>query len=75
LSHSGTRMARYCMRRAGIVTPLQKQRFPHSRDTHENQGNSNYQRNLMGLTGVPTMTVVWVTKLFSSVPMKKPFAR
>ena len=40
----------------------------------KNQRNSNYLRNLMGLTGVPTMTP-WVTKLFSSVPMKKRLVR
>ena len=43
---------------------------------HQNKsGNANYQRNLMGLTRVPRMGLVWVTKLFSSVPMKKPLAR
>jgi len=34
----------------------------------------NYQRNLPLLTGVPTITPL-VTKLFSSVPMKKRLAR
>src|ERR1700687_279565 len=42
---------------------------------HNKLGNTNYQRNLMGLTGVPRMGLVWVTKLFSSVPMKRPLAR
>jgi hypothetical protein len=36
---------------------------------------ANYLRNLMVLTRVPTMTLIWVTKLFSSVPMKKPLVR
>ena len=36
---------------------------------------ANYQRNLMVLTHVPTMALIWVTKLFSSVPMKKPLAQ
>jgi hypothetical protein len=42
---------------------------------HKNPLDANYQRNLLALTGVPTMVLVWVTKLFSSVPMKKPLAR
>jgi|tagenome__1003787_1003787.scaffolds.fasta_scaffold20987359_7 hypothetical protein len=36
---------------------------------------ANYLRNLMVLTGVPRMTLIWVTKLFSSVPMKKLLVR
>jgi hypothetical protein len=36
---------------------------------------ANYQRNLMVLTHVPTMALIWVTKLFSSVPMKKPLVQ
>jgi hypothetical protein len=36
---------------------------------------ANYSRNLPRLTAVPRMTLVWVTKLFSSVPMKRPLAR
>jgi hypothetical protein len=39
-----------------------------------NQHNSNYQRNLLALTGVPTMALVWVTKLFFSVPTTRPLA-
>jgi len=36
---------------------------------------ANYQRNLMALTSVPTMTLVWVTKRSFSAPKKKPPAR
>ena len=31
----------------------------------------NYYRNLMALTGVPTMTLVWVIKRSYSAPMKR----
>jgi hypothetical protein len=44
-------------------------------ERHKNRLVRNYRRNLMALTGVPTMTLVWVTELFSFVPMKKPLAR
>ena len=40
----------------------------------ENQHNPNYLRNLLVLTAVPTM-ILWVTKLFSSVPMTKRLVR
>ena len=36
---------------------------------------ANYQRNLMALTYVPTMALVWVTKRSFSAPRKKPPAR
>jgi hypothetical protein len=42
---------------------------------HKKLKNSNYQRNLPEMTPVPRMALVWVTKLFSSVPMKKLLAR
>ena len=35
---------------------------------------ANYLRNLPELTRVPRITLVWVTKLFSSVPMKRRLA-
>jgi hypothetical protein len=59
------------------VAPVVKRcrQFLHTAETPQQIGNTNYQRNLMGLTGVPRMGLVWVTKLFSSVPMKKPLAR
>jgi hypothetical protein len=37
--------------------------------------NANYQRNLLAISTVLTMVLVWVTKLSSSAPMKKPLAR
>ena len=58
---------------ATAASPLVLLRFKPKR--HKNPRNANYQRNLLGLTGVPTMVLVWVTKLFSSVPMKRPPAR
>src|ERR1700686_1039707 len=58
---------------APVVTGLRQ--FLQLPKHHKKSGNTNYQRNLMGLTGVPRMGLVWVTKLFSSVPMKRPLAR
>jgi hypothetical protein len=40
----------------------------------EKQASPNYQRNLMALTPVPTMALVWLSKLCFSVPRKKPLA-
>jgi hypothetical protein len=34
----------------------------------------NYEGNLMAFIPVPTMALIWVTKLFSFAPMKKPLA-
>jgi hypothetical protein len=42
---------------------------------HKNPPSANYRRNLPELTPVPRITLVWVTKLFSSVPTKRPLAR
>jgi len=49
--------------------------FPGTSQHHKNQYSSNYRRNLPDLTGVPTMALVWLTELFSSVPMTKPLAQ
>src|SRR6476659_8405055 len=85
LSQSGMRTANHCR---GFVREVRFAIFenvlPRSsrrtgamnakKTTRKGQHNLNYQRNLPLLTGVPTITP-WVTKLFSSVPMKKRLAR
>ena len=48
--------------------------FGYSRNT-KSQFFSNYQRNLLALTPVPTMALVWLTKLSFSAPKKKQLAR
>jgi hypothetical protein len=78
-------MARHCMRSdaAHDVPPDHAVTSAHDRmeamdnawretaANHRNHLPSNYQRNLLVLTHVPRMALIWVTKLFSSVPMKK----
>jgi hypothetical protein len=70
LIQRGMRMTTYCMR--GIVpfgTQPQKARL-----ASPMRPKRNYYRNLMRLTGVPTMKSIWVTKHCFSVPMKRRLA-
>jgi hypothetical protein len=39
--------------------------------TSPNTLGGEYHRNLMRLTGVPTMTLIWVTKHSYSAPMRE----
>jgi hypothetical protein len=57
-----------------VKSPLHAS-LPRLLKRHKIRLSTNYQRNLPDLTPVPRMTLVWVTKLFSSVPMKKPLAQ
>ncbi len=77
LSHSGSRMAAIvCTWKVpGPYERMPFVPFPALGKHHRKSSAANYQRNLLRLTGVPTMVLVWVTKLFSSVPTKKPLAR
>jgi hypothetical protein len=66
-NQSGMRMAMYCMHLfgGGLRNP-KKHRL-----TSPQPLTNNYQRNLMRLTGVPTMNIIWVTKHSSFVPMRR----